>query len=239
MDDFRIAILAAVSHDVRTPLAAIKAGVSSLRQSDVAWTEEEHAELLATIEESTDRLDALLSNLLDLSRLQAGVLSPHRTRLPSRTSWREPWRRSLQSRVSIAIADDVPAVVADGGLLERVVANVVENAVRHSPPDVAVRISACVVERHRPASGQRQWPRGQRRRQGANLRAFQRLGDTSATEGIGLGLAVARGFAEALGGRLEPEDTAGGGLTMLLTLPAAEARAPVTTDLTHEVPRDR
>lgn len=239
VDAFRTAILAAVSHDVRTPLAGIKAGVTSLRQSDVVWTEQEHADLLATIEESADRLDALLSNLLDLSRLQAGVLSPHLDDVALTDIVARAVDAVPSDRVRIEIADDVPAVVADGGLLERVVANVVENAVRHSPPGTPVRISACAVDSTVQLQVSDSGPGVSDDDKERIFEPFQRLGDSSAAEGIGLGLAVARGFTEALGGRLDPEDTPGGGLTMLLTLPSAELRAPVRSDLPREVHRGR
>jgi two-component system sensor histidine kinase KdpD len=239
VDAFRTAILAAVSHDVRTPLAGIKAGVTSLRQSDVTWTAEQHADLLATIEESADRLDALLSNLLDLSRIQAGAVAPRRDEVALTDIVARAVEATPSGRVRIDIADDVPAVVADGGLLERVVANVVENAVRHSPPDAPVRVSACAIDGAVQLQVSDSGPGVDDDDKLRIFEPFQRLGDSAAGEGIGLGLAVAKGFAEALGGRLEAEDTPGGGLTMLLTLPSVEVRAAVSTNMSPEVLRDR
>jgi two-component system, OmpR family, sensor histidine kinase KdpD len=227
VDALRTAILAAVSHDVRTPLAGIKAGVSSLRQSDVAWTPDERNELLAAVEDSTDRLDALLTNLLDLSRLQTGAVRPRRDEVALTDIVARAADPLPPDSVHIDIADDTPDAIADGGLLERVVANVLENAVRHSPSGVPVRVSACAVDGDVQLQVADTGPGVHDRDKDRMFEAFQRLGDAPAGEGIGLGLAVARGFAEALGGRLRAEDTPGGGLTMVLTLPAAP-RAPTT-----------
>lgn len=221
----RTALLAAVSHDLRTPLASIKASVSSLRQGDVEWDPADEAELLATIEESADRLDGLIANLLDMSRLQTGGLNP----LAREVALDEVTAPALAAvptaRVEVDVPETLPAVVADPGLLERALANVVENAVRHS--DRAVLITA----------GERRFGRGPGR---VELRVadhgpgvpdaakqqifapFQRLGDAPKGSGVGLGLAVARGFVEAIGGTLEAEDTPGGGLTMVFSLPIAE-----------------
>src|SRR5579863_3775380 len=130
----RTALLAAVSHDLRTPLASIKASVSSLRQSDVEWSEADQADLLATIEENADRLDALVGNLLDMSRLHTGSLQP----FLRPTAIDEVAPVALlglddSPRVEMAVPDGFPLVLADPGLLERVLANLVSNALRHSP----------------------------------------------------------------------------------------------------------
>ncbi len=221
VDALRTAILAAVSHDVRTPLAGIKAGVSSLRQSDVSWTPDEREELLAAVEESTDRLDALLTNLLDLSRLQTGAVRPRRDEVALTDIVARAADPLPPESIRIDIADDTPDVIADGGLLERVVANVLENAVRHSPSGVPVRVSACAVDETVQLQVSDAGPGVVDQDKNRMFQAFQRLGDAPAGEGVGLGLAVARGFAEALGGDLRAEDTPGGGLTMVLSVPAA------------------
>ena len=128
----RTALLAAVSHDLRTPLASIKAASSSLRSTDVEWSATDEAALLATIEESADRLDALVANLLDMSRLQTGSVEPHLRPVdldeivPTALSGLPP-----SALVELNVAEELPLVVADPGLLERVLANLVENAVRH------------------------------------------------------------------------------------------------------------
>jgi two-component system sensor histidine kinase KdpD len=214
----RTALLAAVSHDLRTPLASIKASVSSLRSGEVQWDPADEAELLATIEESADRLDRLVANLLDMSRLQTGVVNP----LARQVSIDEVLQPSLANvpgdQVKIEVPENLPPVVADPGLLERSLANVVENAVRHGGPE-PVRISA---RSYGGAIELRVTDRGPGVPDSSKsqmFEPFQRLGDRPRGDGVGLGLAVARGFAEAIGGDLRAEDTPGGGLTMIFTLP--------------------
>jgi K+-sensing histidine kinase KdpD len=219
-DRVRTALLAAVGHDLRTPLAAIKAAVSSLRQPDIEWPPEARAELLATVEESSDRLDALVDNLLSMSRLQAGVLSVH----PRPVALDAVVAQALpSSTVEVEVPDNLPLVTADPGLLERVVANLVANAVAVSD-DVAVRarpagdrVELLVID-HGPGV-----PAADRERIFA---PFQRLHDHTATGGLGLGLAIARGFTEAMGGTLTPSDTPGGGLTQTIRLPVADNPPP-------------
>jgi K+-sensing histidine kinase KdpD len=217
IDRLRTAILAAVGHDLRTPLASIKAAASSLRAPDVEFSREDRDELLATVDESADRLDDLVENLLAMSRLQAGVLSVEARPV----ALDEVVSRAVpHAPVRIAVGDDLPLVRADPGLLERVVANLVSNAVRASgsvtvdavaaPSSVDLRVSD-----HGPGV-----PAGDRDRMFA---PFQRLDDRTADGGLGLGLAIARGFTEAMGGRLTPSDTPGGGLTMTVTLPRADS----------------
>ncbi|WP_243638874.1 ATP-binding protein [Streptacidiphilus pinicola] len=220
-DRLRTALLAAVSHDLRTPLAVALASVSSLRSDDVEFTAEEQADLLLTAEESLGRLSSLVENLLDMSRLQAGAL----TLDLGPTALEDVWSGALGSLaappepVEVHGLDQVPPVLADGPLLERVVANLVSNAMRHAPGSpLLVSASALgdlvqirVVDRG-PGL-----PEDARERV---FQPFQRLGDTDNINGVGLGLALARGLTEAMGGTLTPEDTPGGGLTMVLTLPA-------------------
>lgn len=204
VDRLRTALLAAVGHDLRTPLAGVKAAVSSLRQNDVAWTPEETAELLATIEESADRLQGLVSNLLDASRLQAGALSVQ----PAPVGLDEVVARALlgapgRERVQVDVPESLPPVLADAGLLERVVANLVDNALRHDDGVVTVRASAAGLEviDHGPG--------------------LAALPDPFTSDrGVGLGLFVVRGFVEAMGGTVTPTTTPGGGLTMRVVLPS-------------------
>ena len=221
VDAVRTALLAAVSHDLRTPLAGIKVAVSSLRDESMTWSAQDEAELLETVEISADRLDALLSNLLDMSRLQTGVVKP----VMVATSVPEIVARALvgidTARVRDEVPEALPLVVTDGGLLERVVANVVENAVRHAPADVPVRVNAGLV----PGTNRLEvrivdrGPGVSEQQREAMFAPFQRLGDAPSGNGVGLGLAVARGLAEAVGAQLEVEDTPGGGLTMVVSLP--------------------
>ncbi len=225
-DVVRTAILAAVSHDLRTPLATIKASMSSLRDSTVTWSDQDQAELLAATDEAADQLDGLLANLLDLSRLQTGVLVPVRRPV----SLDEVVYRALiglpTARVEIDIDDDLPLIDTDRGLLERVVANIVSNAIGHSPAGNLVRIFAGEV----PADKGRlmqvrvvdHGPGVAEADREAMFAPFQRLGDAPAGSGIGLGLAVARGLAQAVDASIEVDDTPGGGLTMIITVPIAE-----------------
>ncbi|MDQ3611469.1 MAG: DUF4118 domain-containing protein [Actinomycetota bacterium] len=221
----RTALLSAVSHDLRTPLAAIKAAVTSLRQGDVEWAPADEAELLATVEHSTDRLERLIDNLLDLSRLQTGAVRPHLRAV----SLDEVAPRALDSvpagRVYLDVPESLPLVSTDPGLLERVIANIVENAVKHAPSNTPVLVSASTASDTVQLRVVDRGPGVSEDAKPAMFQAFQRLGDSPAGTGVGLGLAVARGFTEALGGTLTAEDTPGGGLTMVLTLPAAHHQA--------------
>jgi two-component system, OmpR family, sensor histidine kinase KdpD len=218
-DRIRTALLRAVSHDLRTPLASIKASVSSLRQTDVHWTPQDEAELLATIEQNADRLDALVGNLLDMSRLQAGSLEPF-LRATAVDEVAPVALRGLDDadHLLIVVPDDLPLVRADPGLLERVLANLFSNALRHSPPDQRPMLRAredgdqVVVDVVDHGSGV---PAGLKER---IFEPFARL--DARTPGVGLGLAVAKGFAEAMGGTIVAVDTPGGGLTVRLRLPA-------------------
>jgi two-component system sensor histidine kinase KdpD len=215
IDRLRTAILAAVGHDLRTPLASIKAAASSLRAPDVEFSPADRAELLATVEESADRLDDLVENLLAMSRLQAGVLSVQ----PRAVALDEVVARAVPTGVRIAVGDDLPLVLADPGLLERVVANLVSNAVRASDAVTVDAVATPSTVDLRVVDHGAGVPPDDRDRMFA---PFQRLGDRTADGGLGLGLAIARGFTEAMGGRLTPADTPGGGLTMTVTLPRVQ-----------------
>jgi two-component system, OmpR family, sensor histidine kinase KdpD len=220
----RTALLAAVSHDLRTPLASIKASVSSLRQTDVAWSEEDQAAFLATIEQNADRLDALIGNLLDMSRLHTGSLQP----FLRPTAIDEVAPVALLGlddslRLEMAVPDGFPLVLADPGLLERVLANLFSNALRHSPapgrpPELHAQLAGDRVVLEVVDHGHGVPDEAKER----IFEPFTRVGDRL-PGGVGLGLAVARGFAEAMGGRIEAKDTPGGGLTIAITLPAASA----------------
>jgi two-component system sensor histidine kinase KdpD len=218
-NELRTALLQAVSHDLRTPLASIKASASSLRQTDIEWSEQDRADFLETIEDETDRLTALVSNLLDMSRLQAGVLQP----LLRSVNLEEVVPAAIASlgERAYGVVYDVPETLhpvrADAALLERVVANLVENAMRFSPGDRPARITAGRVHDrvdlrvidHGPgiAAGSREQV----------FQPFQRLGDRGGS-GVGLGLAVARGFVRAMDGELLIEDTPDGGTTAVVSL---------------------
>ena len=219
-DRVRAALLAAVGHDLRTPLAGVKASVSSLLSKEVQLSAQDRHELLEGADTAVDRLAALVDNLLDLSRVQAGAM-PVRLRP---TAVDEVVARALDDLgdygppVYVDLPEELPEVNADPGLLERVIANLVTNAARFSPVDAPAGVSARVrdgrldllVTDHGPGI-----PAAQR---DAMFTPFQRLGDHTNTGGLGLGLALARGLVEAMGGEIVPQDTGGGGLTMVVSL---------------------
>ena len=159
-DELRTALLRAVSHDLRTPLAGIKASVSSLRQRDIEWSPEARDDFLETIEDETDRLTSIVTNLLDLSRLQAGALRPA-LRPVALEEVLPAALHSLGDRaddVELDLPADLPDVEADPALLERVIANLVANAITWSPPDRAVRVGAVAASRHGAAADHRPRP---------------------------------------------------------------------------------
>jgi two-component system sensor histidine kinase KdpD len=228
-DRVRTALLAAVSHDLRTPLASAKAAVTSLRSNDIEWDAADHDELLATADESLDKLARLVDNLLDMSRLQAGALAV----FPRPADLSEIVARSLDDlgpaarSVTVSIPDDLPEVAVDPAILERVISNLTANALRYSPPGVPPtltgsalhdRVELKIIDRG-PGVPENQW--------NSIFIPFQRMGDTDNTTGVGLGLALSRGLTEAMGGTLEPDETPGGGLTMTLSLPAVPPPAHV------------
>jgi two-component system, OmpR family, sensor histidine kinase KdpD len=236
----RTALLSAVGHDLRTPLTSIKAAVGSLRAPDLSLSEEDTGELLATVEESTDRLTGLVDNLLDSSRLAAGVVRP----VLKPVGYDEVTARALsgvdgRARIRVDVPESLPRVTADAGLLERAVANIVDNALRHGvlavprpvdvdgdgrigpdEPAVAVRASAFADQVElRVVDHGRGLPKGTAESPAA-FEPFRRAGDVAG--GVGLGLSVAKGFVDAMGGTLRAEDTPGGGLTVIVSLPVFE-----------------
>jgi two-component system sensor histidine kinase KdpD len=219
--ELRTALLSAVGHDLRTPLTSIKAAIGSLRAPDLSLSTADRQELEAAIEESADRLAALIGNLLDSSRLATGAVEPKLRPV----GYDEVVARSLSGvdgrrRVSVEVDEHLPAVLADEGLLERVVANLIDNALRHgNGSPVAIRASAYADEVElRIVDHGRGLPK--KAAEQAFI-PFQRLGDRDNTTGVGLGLSVAKGFTEAMGGSLRAEDTPGGGLTIVISLPVA------------------
>jgi two-component system sensor histidine kinase KdpD len=229
----RTTLLAAVGHDLRTPLASVKASVSTLRQTDVTWSAEDQAELLATIEEGADRLNALIGNLLDMSRIQTGALQL----FVRPTSLEEVAPLVVQAvddgaLLRVEMSEDLPLFGADPGLLERALANLVVNALRYSPADQPPTLAARAVRGggsngtggvvqievidHGPGVPPDLWER--------IVAPFEQVGDQRSGNGVGLGLAVTKGFVEAMGGKLSADATAGGGLTMRIELPVSATR---------------
>ncbi|MBB2910679.1 two-component system sensor histidine kinase KdpD [Streptosporangium becharense] len=232
VDRMRTALLAAVSHDLRTPLSAAKAAVESLRGHDIDWSPEDRDELLATADESLARLERLVENLLDMSRLQAGVLglSLQPVALEEVVPRVIDDLGPLWNRVEGDIPVDLPEIAADPALLERVLVNLATNAVRHNPPDLKVSITA---SRHDDAVEIRVVDRGPGIPSEDHERVFlpfQRLGDRDNGTGVGLGLALSRGLTEAMGGTLVPEETPGGGLTMIIRMPVTSGGDAMTEE---------
>ena len=226
-DQVRSALLSAVSHDLRRPLAAAVAAVGGVGRR-AGLSESDRDELLATADESLATLSALVTDLLDVSRVEAGVLAVSLAPVDSAgTVLAAVDELSLgPDAVELALDPDLPLLVADPVLLQRVVVNVLANAVRHTAPGTRVRVATSrlgaraqirIVDHGAGVAPDRQ----------ADIFApFQRLGDTDNTTGLGLGLALSRGFTEGMGGTLAPEDTPGGGLTMVVELPVADSEAP-------------
>jgi two-component system sensor histidine kinase KdpD len=222
-DRVRSALLAAVGHDLRRPLAAATAAVSGLRSSDIRLSEPDRVELLSTAAESLDALAALVTNLLDASRLQAGALAVSLEPVAAADAIL-PALDELglgPEHIDLDVPADVPPMLADPGLLQRVLANLVSNAAQFSPAGQKIRISvsrfAGTVETRIADHG----PGIPTERRSEVFVPFQRLGDTDNATGLGLGLALSKGFVEGMGGTLRADDTPGGGLTMVISLPSA------------------
>jgi two-component system sensor histidine kinase KdpD len=229
-DAVKTAVLRAVSHDLRSPLMAILTSAGALARPDFALGSEDRDELVATILGEAERLDRLVGNLLDLSRLQAGAAEPE----PGVWAVEDVIAQALAelgpdgSRIHVSLPDDPPPLSVDIHQLERALVNLLENALRYSPPDepVHVRVSATSTEvlirvvDHGPGV-----PAGELEQ---IFEAFQRGSGAGQDRGAGLGLAIARGFVEANGGRVWAESRLAQGATFVLALPAA---APVKVRL--------
>lgn len=222
-DQVRSALLSAVSHDIRRPLASAVAAIGALRAVDGGLSDEDRRELLATAGESLTALSTLVTDLLDVSRVEAGALAVSLEPVDAGHAVLAAVDELAveSSAVDIALSPGVPAILADRVLLQRVIVNLLTNAVRHAPPGTRVRISTSflgdtgeirVIDHGSGVSAER-WEE--------IFAPFQRLGDTDNSVGLGLGLALSRGFTEGMGGTLTPEDTPGGGLTMVIAIPLA------------------
>ncbi len=221
-NQLRSALLAAVSHDLRTPLASIKAASSSLLSEQLTFGPEETAILLRTIDEETDRLNSLVENLLDMSRMQSGAIEVlHRD-----TDVGDLVENAVESLgprgalVAVDVSAPLPRISTDPALLERAVANLVDNALLHAA-GVGLRIEVAPVAGRVDVRVIDQGPGIPRDERDRIFQPFHRLGDSEHRAGVGLGLAVARGFVEAIGGELDVEDTPGGGCTMVVRIPVA------------------
>jgi two-component system sensor histidine kinase KdpD len=222
-DQVRSALLSALSHDLRRPLASAVAAIGGLRGTG-RMSAADRAELLATADESLETLSKLVTDLLDVSRVQAGVLAVSTTYVDAGGSILAALDElSLgPADVELALDAELPPLSADPVLLQRVLVNLLANAFRHSPDGERVLVS---TSRLGTRAEIRVVDRGvgvPQERQGTMFQPFQRLGDTDNSTGLGLGLALSRGFTEGMGGTLSPEDTPGGGLTMVVSLPLSE-----------------
>ena len=233
-DELRRLLLSALGHDLRTPLTAAKAAVSSLRAEDVWFSPEDTGELLATVEESIDQLTSLVANLLDSSRLAAGVVRPELTEVYLEEVVQRAlvgiggrstiFGRGSLDRVKVEVGGTI--AMGDAGLLERVLSNVIDNALRYAPASV-VRVNAGQVGTRVLINVVDEGPGVSKGAAEQMFQPFQRLGDFDTTTGLGLGLSVAKGFVEAMDGTITATDTPGGGLTILVDLaaPAQERSA--------------
>lgn len=217
-DRLRTALLGAVSHDLRTPLATIKASVTSLLETGVEWTPEQTSSFLQAILEETERLDRLVGRLLDASRVQVGAVHVffRPVGLDEVVGSAMAGLGAGRERVIVDIPEWLPQIQTDPALLERVVANLIENALVWSPSTESVRVSGGAIARRidlRISDRGPGIPMGSR---DIVFQPFQRLGDSPSSEGVGLGLAVSRGLLEAMGNELIIEDTPGGGTTMVV-----------------------
>jgi two-component system sensor histidine kinase KdpD len=222
-NELRGALLQAVSHDLRTPLAGIKASISSLRQRSITWSPEEVEDFQRTIEEETDRLDALIENLLDMSRLQSGTVRTEvgAVALDGVVLTALAGLGPRANRVTVEVDEQLPPVVADRALLERVVANLVDNALKMSPPDRPVRVEAGTVPTGVDLRVVDQGPGIRSADRERVFEPFQRTTDHGS--GVGLGLAITRGFLDAMGAEIALEDTPGGGLTAVIRMRRADS----------------
>lgn len=220
-DRIHAVLLAAVGHDLRSPLAAAKAAVSGLRAHDTQLTAADHDDLLAAAEESLELLTRLAAILVDMARLQAGgeAVFPRPADLEEIIGGSLDSLGSPARAVRVSIPPGLPGVMADPAIMERVIANVTANALRYSPPESPPllmasargdRVELRVVDRGPGV------PEHNRERM---FLPFERLGERGCTTSLGLGLAVSRDLAEAMDGTLRPEQTPGGGLTMIISMP--------------------
>jgi two-component system sensor histidine kinase KdpD len=230
-DALKTTLLNAVSHDLRTPLASIIASAGSLRQRDVDWTDAERESFAADIEGEATRLSRIVTNLLDLSRVESGTLRPDRgwydlSALVDDVVGRlRPLAATHELRVSVP--DDLPPVPLDYVEIDEVLSNLLENALRHTPAGSHVDIDARIVDGHAVIEVSDDGPGIAAEALPHVFDPFVRLSVApGAKGGIGLGLAVARGLVEAHGGQITAQRRGGGGTTFRFTLPL-EAPVPV------------
>jgi two-component system sensor histidine kinase KdpD len=222
-DLVKTALLRAVSHDLRSPLTGIKTAVGALRNPSLSLTEADRLDLLETIAVESDRLGRLVDDLLDLSRLEAGAAPPQREAWELPDLVREAVD-GLHATDRVEIAGESPIVDVDGGQIQRAVANLIENALKVSPRDEAVHVAITATRKEAIARVVDHGPGLPPDELERVFEPFYRSPGT-ASSGAGLGLAIARGFAEANGGRIWAESRPGQGATFAIALPIAAVPA--------------
>jgi two-component system, OmpR family, sensor histidine kinase KdpD len=223
-DELRAALLSSISHDLRTPLASIKAAAGSLRQHDVAWSDAERDAFAATIEAESDRLNRLVGNLLDLSRIEAGVLRPEKEWYPLSALVEDVLGRlgplAAEHPIAVDVPDTLPPVLLDYVEIDQVLSNLLENALKYTPPGTPIRVAAHVagaaltveVADAGPGIAPAALPR-------LFEKFYRAASGPGQPRGTGMGLAVARGLVEAHGGRLDVTSALGQGTCFRFTLP--------------------
>ena len=229
-DELKTALLGAVSHDLRTPLASIIASAGSLRQPDVEWTGAERAAFLEDIEGEARRLERIVANLLDLSRMESGTLRPERGWYDIAALVDDVIGRlralAMGHQVHVAVGEDLPPVPLDYVEIDQVLSNLLENALRHTPPGTQVWIQAAREGDSLAVTVSDDGPGIDPASRERLFDPFVRGGDRrGAPRGAGLGLAIARGLVEAHGGQISAAERPGGGTAMRFTLPLAEPAA--------------
>lgn len=223
-DQMRAALLTAVSHDLRGPLASTKAAISSLMNTEINWSGSDRQELLETANHSLDQLNNLIENLLDMSRLEGNAISLHWRSVDVEDAISGAIKALKSNRIlaDIRIQESLPAINVDPILLERVLVNLIENAIRFNPKDQAIEIEAGCTENGVDIKVIDHGPGVEPKNRGKIFVPFQRLGDRDNTTGVGLGLAIVKGFTELMDGKVSTDETPSGGLTMVLTFGAAQ-----------------
>lgn len=223
-DQMRVALLNAVSHDLRGPLASSKAAISSLLNGDVTWSAEDQREFLESADHSLDQLNHLIENLLDMSRLESDsiFLNWGNVDVEDAISSGIKSLKSAENRVLLEIESDLPPIVGDPILLERVIGNLLENAIRFNPKESPVKVSAKRVDERIELRIIDHGPGISLKDKSRVFTPFQRLGDRDNTSGVGLGLAIVKGFTELMHGQIYLRETVEGGLTVILSFPAGE-----------------
>ncbi|HUX65827.1 MAG TPA: ATP-binding protein [archaeon] len=223
-DQMRVALLNAVSHDLRGPLASSKAAISSLLNDQVTWSAQDQRELLESADQSLNQLNHLIENLLDMSRLESNsiFLNWRNVGVEDVVSGAVKFLKSPTSSIEISIDSDLPPIIGDPILLERVIGNLLENSIRFSPKDRPVTVAAFKTEGRIEIRIIDHGPGISVKNQSKVFIPFQRLGDRDNTTGVGLGLAIVKGFTELMHGRVSMEETYLGGLTVVLSFPIAD-----------------